>query len=66
MKRPLFPAGGGKLVEGKLVEENWSKDYWRVGKLANREIGRRIIRQAENWSKGKLTKGQFAHFCFSS
>ncbi len=49
------PDGMGNIwVEGKLVERF----------LASRKIGRRIIRRAENWSKGKLAKGLFAHFPF--
>ncbi len=42
-KRPL-QSGDGKLVrrllvKGKPVKENWSKDYWLIGKLANRKTG---------------------------
>ncbi len=55
-------AVGGKLVEDnlvkrKLVKENWSKYYWRVGKLVNRKTGeRKTDRKKKNWRIGKPVK----------
>ncbi len=46
------------LGRGKTGGRIGRKIIGELGKLANRKIGRRIIRRAEDWSKGNSSETQ--------
>ncbi len=45
------------------VAENWSKVYWRLGKLSKDKLVGKKLGQAENWRIGKLAnKNEIGHY----